>query len=202
MPKQYSKYQQFSRTFQSIDKFGENVEFKEGSEGSFTTNLGALLSLIVIAASTIYGINKYIGREQDTNHGTSIEKNFYSESTETISFETHGFTGGMFEFDLPDIDTINPKTGDALLLEDLMTIEAVLINEKCEDEKDFECSNPSNEIVPLNLRRCLTTDFENYYSDVSEISGTFEEDLDVFKEALPSDENESAGTFRGKERTL
>ena len=108
----------------------------------------------------------------------------------------------MFEFDLPDIDTINPKTGDSLLLEDLITISAVLINEKCEDEKDFECSNPSNEIVPLNLRRCLTTDFENYYSDVSEISGTFEEDLDVFKEALPSDENESAGTFRGKERTL
>ena len=50
----------FSGFFQQLDFFGENLSFREDKKNSFTTNCGAILSLLIMMLVAIYGQKKFV----------------------------------------------------------------------------------------------------------------------------------------------
>ena len=64
-----TKLTQFSSVFQKVDLFGTDVSFRENGKDHFTTNCGAITSILIIALVVIYGYEKFLicsNREDNT----------------------------------------------------------------------------------------------------------------------------------------
>ena len=81
-----------SSAFQSIDLFGQNVQFIENGKDSFTTNFGALLSTLIIVVVLIYSADKLqILTSYGDSNLTEFSETEYNAKRSDVDYETSKF---------------------------------------------------------------------------------------------------------------
>ena len=91
-----SQRSRFSRLFQSLDMFGQNISFREGANDGFTTKFGAFMSLIITILVIVYGQKKFSAMldHEDGSHQTYVEREI--GRSEEINVAELGFNYGIF----------------------------------------------------------------------------------------------------------
>ena len=120
---------------------------------------GATLSLLSMLLVVLYGAKKFSEREQATNHTVTIKSDVYFDTTKSVVLGKDTNTIGAFEFFLTGQEQINPKTGEALLIEDLIQFKATVI-ERCYGGSD--CTTNWSENI---LRQCNSDDYDDLYDE-------------------------------------
>ena len=77
-----------SSNFQNIDLFGQNIQFNENGNGSFTTLFGSLVSALIIVIVVTYSVEKLqILESYGDSNLTEYSEEKYNAERADLTFE-------------------------------------------------------------------------------------------------------------------